>query len=112
MTSRAQPAPWLPSRRLSPPGHRITPPGGARSRIGIWGGGASGACGAAGAAGVCGIVNAGVDAVRAKPLVENAARIEGDALVVDDHRWPRDQFDRLIVFGENAPDYLREMNSK
>jgi glycerate-2-kinase len=45
------------------------------------------------------IWQAGVDAVRAEPLVKRVVRIEGDSLVIGDHRWTRDQFDRLVVVG-------------
>ena len=45
------------------------------------------------------IWQAGVDAVRAEPLVKRVVRIEGDSLIIGDHRWSRDQFDRLIVVG-------------
>ncbi len=45
------------------------------------------------------IWNAGVDAVRAQPLVEHCVRIDGDDLVIGDHRWSRCDFDRLVVVG-------------
>ncbi len=45
------------------------------------------------------IWNAGVDAVRARPLVEGSVRLEDDALVIGQRRWPREEFDRVIVVG-------------
>lgn len=45
------------------------------------------------------IWNAGVDAVRAAPLVAREVRVEGDELVIDDHRWARGDFDRVVVVG-------------
>ncbi len=45
------------------------------------------------------IWTAGVDAVRAKPLVHREVRIEDGDLRIGDQRWSRDDFDRLIVVG-------------
>lgn len=45
------------------------------------------------------IWTAGVDAVRAKPLVENSVQIEDQWLVIDSHRWSREDFDRVLVIG-------------
>ncbi len=45
------------------------------------------------------IWQAGVDAVRADPLVRRVVEIHGDSLVIGEHRWRRDDFDRLVVIG-------------
>lgn len=45
------------------------------------------------------IWNAGVDAVRARPLVESSLQIDADSLVIGDQHWSRDQFDRVLVVG-------------
>ena len=42
---------------------------------------------------------AGVDAVRAKPLVRRTVRVEGDQLQIGELAWSRRDFDRLIVVG-------------
>ncbi len=45
------------------------------------------------------IWNAGVDAVRARPLVERSVQRQGDSLAIGEHTWRRQQFDRVIVVG-------------
>lgn len=45
------------------------------------------------------IWNAGVDAVRAKPLIKRTVESTGDCLVIDQHRWSREDFDRILVVG-------------
>ena len=45
------------------------------------------------------IWTAGVDAVRAKPLVRRSVQVCGDDLRIGDHRWSRDEFDRILVVG-------------
>lgn len=45
------------------------------------------------------IWNAGVDAVRAGPLVRREVRVEEDHLCISDRRWARDDFDRVILVG-------------
>ncbi|QDV65814.1 glycerate kinase type-2 family protein [Crateriforma conspicua] len=45
------------------------------------------------------IWHAGLDAVRARPLVTRSIRFDGDALCIEDVRIERTQFDRLIVVG-------------
>ncbi|MCH5377288.1 MAG: glycerate-2-kinase family protein, partial [Planctomycetes bacterium] len=45
------------------------------------------------------IWNAGVDAVRAKPLIRRTVRVDGDALAVGEERFTRSDFDRVIVVG-------------
>ncbi len=45
------------------------------------------------------IWTAGLDAVRAEPLVRRTIQIDGDQLVIDDHAWHRADFDRIIVVG-------------
>lgn len=45
------------------------------------------------------IWNAGVDSVRAKPLVQRSVRRDGDRLEIGDHHWSNRDFDRLIVVG-------------
>ena len=45
------------------------------------------------------IWNAGVDAVRARPLVEGSVAIKGDTLIIGDQHWSRDRFDRVLVIG-------------
>lgn len=45
------------------------------------------------------IWNAGVDAVRARPLVRRHVTIDGSDLLISGHRWRRDDFDRVIVVG-------------
>ena len=45
------------------------------------------------------IFAAGVDAVRAGPLVSREAHVEGDELRVAGRSWSRDDYDRLIVVG-------------
>jgi glycerate-2-kinase len=45
------------------------------------------------------IWNAGVDAVRARPLVERVVSREGDELVIENHRLCRSDFDRILVVG-------------
>jgi len=45
------------------------------------------------------IWNAGVDAVRAEPLVRREVTVEGSTLQVAEHQWDRDDFDRIIIVG-------------
>ena len=45
------------------------------------------------------IWNAGVDAVRARPLVERNVVVAGDELRIAEQSWDRDQFDRVVVVG-------------
>jgi glycerate-2-kinase len=45
------------------------------------------------------IWNAGVDAVRAKPLVGREVSIEGSNLLIGQRQWPRKDFDRVIIVG-------------
>lgn len=45
------------------------------------------------------IWTAGVDAVRAAPLVRRAVSVEGDLLTVADHSWSRADFDRIWLVG-------------
>ena len=45
------------------------------------------------------IWTAGVDSVRAKPLVHREVSIEGQHLLIGQQQWSRDDFDRLIVVG-------------
>ena len=45
------------------------------------------------------IWRAGVDAVRAEPLVKRVVAVQDDALVINDHRWSGRDFDRLVVIG-------------
>lgn len=45
------------------------------------------------------IWNAGVDAVRAQPLVENSVTVEGTQLSIDQHTWSLADFDRVVVVG-------------
>src|SRR6056297_2732093 len=45
------------------------------------------------------IWTAGVDAVRAAPLVRRAVSIAGDEMTVADHRWSRGDFDRIRLVG-------------
>lgn len=45
------------------------------------------------------IWTAGVDAVRAKPLVQRSVRVCGDELQIGDHHWSRSEFDRIVVVG-------------
>lgn len=45
------------------------------------------------------IWTAGVDAVRAHPLVHREVRVDGQSLLIGGHRWSRTDFDRVIVVG-------------
>ena len=45
------------------------------------------------------IWNAGVDSVRAAPLVRREVRVRGEQLLIGDHSWSRDAYDRMIVVG-------------
>lgn len=45
------------------------------------------------------IWNAGVDAVRAKPLVRREVRVDGACLQIGQYQWSRDDFDHVIVVG-------------
>jgi glycerate-2-kinase len=45
------------------------------------------------------IWNAGLDSVRARPLVQATCRIDADQLVIGHNHWSRDQFDRVLVVG-------------
>jgi glycerate 2-kinase len=45
------------------------------------------------------IWNAGLDSVRAQPLVHREAHVDGDLLAIGEHRWSRSEFDRVIVVG-------------
>lgn len=45
------------------------------------------------------IWNAGVDAVRAQPLVENSVEVTPECLRIGEHTWSREAFDRVIVVG-------------
>ena len=45
------------------------------------------------------IWNAGVDAVRAAPLVERVTKVDGDELTIGEHRWDLSRFQRILVVG-------------
>ncbi|MEM8669751.1 MAG: DUF4147 domain-containing protein [Planctomycetota bacterium] len=45
------------------------------------------------------IWTAGLDAVRAQPLVQRSVQRDGDHLVIDDQTWSRSQFDRVVLVG-------------
>lgn len=45
------------------------------------------------------IWQAGVDAVRAEPLVRRVTRTDGDRLLIEDHVWDRREYDRILVVG-------------
>lgn len=45
------------------------------------------------------IWTAGLDAVRAEPLVRNSIRLDGNQLVIDGQAWSRDSFDRIVLIG-------------
>jgi glycerate 2-kinase len=45
------------------------------------------------------IWNAGVDSVRASPLVCREVHVSGDTLSIGEHQWSRSDFDRLIIVG-------------
>ena len=45
------------------------------------------------------IWQAGVDAVRAEPLVRRVTRTDGDRLLIEDHSWDRREYDRILVVG-------------
>ncbi|TWT50173.1 putative hydroxypyruvate reductase [Rubripirellula amarantea] len=45
------------------------------------------------------IWNAGLDAVRAKPLVTRAVSVDGDQLLINEHSFFRSDYDRVLVIG-------------
>ncbi|MDF1842150.1 MAG: DUF4147 domain-containing protein, partial [Rubripirellula sp.] len=45
------------------------------------------------------IWTAGLDAVRAEPLVRNSIRLDGNQLMIDGQAWSRDSFDRIVLIG-------------
>ncbi len=45
------------------------------------------------------IWNAGVDSVKAGPLVEREVRVDGDWLFINDEAWHRDDYDRIVLVG-------------
>lgn len=45
------------------------------------------------------IWTAGLDSVRAQPLVHREVKIEGDLLTIGEHAWSRSDFDRIVVVG-------------
>ena len=45
------------------------------------------------------IWTAGVDAVRAEPLVRREVTVDGSLLNISGHQWNRDDFDRVVVVG-------------
>ena len=45
------------------------------------------------------IFTAGVDAVRARPLVRREVQIDGDHMCVGEKSWSRNDFDRIIIIG-------------
>ncbi|MCG8653234.1 MAG: glycerate-2-kinase family protein [Pirellulales bacterium] len=45
------------------------------------------------------IWNAGVDAVRARPLVRGAVQIDRNTLRIDRYQWSKSDFDRVLVVG-------------
>ena len=45
------------------------------------------------------IWNAGVDAVRAEPLVRREVSVDGSLLKISGHQWRQDDFDRVVVVG-------------
>ncbi len=45
------------------------------------------------------IWTAGLDAVRAEPLVRNSIQLDGNQLMIDDQIWSRDSFDQILLIG-------------
>lgn len=45
------------------------------------------------------IWTAGLDAVRAEPLVAREVQVVDDELVIDEYRWSKQDFDRVVVIG-------------
>lgn len=42
---------------------------------------------------------AGLDSVRAKPLVQRSVEVQGNELVIGGHSWPKESFDRILLVG-------------
>ncbi len=45
------------------------------------------------------IWDAGVDSVRAQPLIRREVRLDGEFLLMGDHHWNRADFDRILLVG-------------